>query len=471
MALKSVIVVRNKGQKVTDDYFKKALKDYTSLFSLTTIADGEISATCVTTGEKNAVSFEGDGGIKEISEAFEDHNLVMWLGQCDYEIGEGDRPPYTIVDKDGKSQIVAYLEGEFPGFVHPESSHPTETYVVAEYLAEKCQEVFDQQSEDIEKTLKVFDTPVFRKEIRNILLPRGNIVMFAANGEVMRFSVSEKTADLPWGWVSDHLGGTTVEKKEEKKLSPMEILKLKKSQKTEAKPPVEEPKTDTKVPPDAGKEQKPEEFAPPSDYFGNRLKKWYNRNREGGWKGTQGNGGHIPAIDWTKRPSIPAEHLKKSSALRAHKEFSGIGPENKGVITEVPSVISPSKISDLSTWLKSIELISPEKIQEVEDTYPTFTDQVPEELQYTLEKVCQWPSKKIREFIKGAAHEQALYSLLIEFMQEYREYMDMKEFVKWKGQQKEEKKDEPPAADMSKLSPMERLKLKKQQEAAQRKAM
>lgn len=415
MALESVIVIVDKDKTDLGDgsYFKKVLETYKDVSGFSVGEKGGITSFC----DNVSTTFDGDEGIKAVREAYKDNTIVFYFAKSSLPLGEEDLPPYHLcVDKDEKPIVVGYLDGAFPAFEQAESAHPPVSYAVGEFLQELCQNTFLQQSDDLDKTWEVFETPFFQRQIRNFLQPSGTLVLLTNDGRAMSFHEGKTSAKLEFGWTSNIAGYSPTLAKEEKPAptgpkTKAQLLREKMEQRLGKKPVVEAPKTDTKIPADAGKPAE-DTVAPPANVSdGRELRKWYNRHRTTGWEGNMHQkGGKYKRLDPDKREAFPVSELRDNSPLKPMPGQKT--PPKEGVEVDVPTIIPPGEKKDLDHFLK-IDLLDVEKVQEIEDKYPLFTEQEPmKTMGIKIEDVVRWPDKKLRELI--ATRKQATYALIRE---------------------------------------------------------
>jgi len=187
--------------------------------------------------------------VKEAMEAFPSDS-VYYFARSDSEIQKEDLQPYSLIQNDeGKSILMAFLEGTFPSYENNDT-HMPEHYVITDYVEGKLGEVWGQQEEDLTKVLKVIRTETFKREFTNLFIPRGMITLIAGTGEIFSYAKNDIAGSYPWGWTSnklDYLEGGAVSNTVSKAGQTL-AEKLKASAGKTTSVPITAPKTDTKIP-------------------------------------------------------------------------------------------------------------------------------------------------------------------------------------------------------------------------------
>jgi len=418
MAHKAIIIGKNKDKLIPDAYLEKVLAE----FGPSSDAKYHLSI---------GVAFPGDGvvehfeetpstptleSVKEAMEAFP-ADSVYYFARSDSEIQKEDLQPYSLIENDsGEATLMAFLEGTFPNY-EQNDSHMPEHYVIKDYIEEKLGEVWGQQEENLSKVLKVIQTETFKKEFKNLFIPRGMITLIAGTGEIFSYAKNDLAGSYPWGWTSnklDYVEGGSVPGAVSKAAQTL-AEKLKARAQGTATPtsvPISSPKTDTKIPDKVVEE---EEITVPHFNNGSARKKWFNRNFQ------------YKPEDWRTCSKVPAKALKGSSPLKmALKSFRQLPKEEIEAAqreaaeheADRPLIIHPNEkerlLKNFLSKLNDTKLISKEKIEALDETYPTFD----EATEYNLENMLHWSVETIDEFRKqyGGSVTNLINTLRIELL-------------------------------------------------------
>jgi len=397
MAHKAIIIGKNKDKVIPDAYLEKVLAE----FGPTSDAKYHLSIGVAFPSNGIVEHFEETpstptlDSVKEAMEAFPSDS-VYYFARSDSEIQKEDLQPYSLIQNDeGKSILMAFLEGTFPSYENNDT-HMPEHYVITDYVEGKLGEVWGQQEEDLTKVLKVIRTETFKREFTNLFIPRGMITLIAGTGEIFSYAKNDIAGSYPWGWTSnklDYLEGGAVSNTVSKAGQTL-AEKLRASAGKTTSVPITAPKTDTKIP---DKVVPDEEITVPHFNNGSARKKWFNRNFQ------------FKPEDWRTCSKVPAKLLKASSPLRMslksfkelpQDQIAAAQKEAAEVKADLPLMINKAEKDRLKekflTMLKDDRLISKEKIEQLDETYPTFD----EATDYDLPDMLHWSVETIDEFRK-----------------------------------------------------------------------
>lgn len=425
MARSGVVVIRNKDQHIPEK-LKDSLVD-----SCRAIGCAFVDGSKIESFSENAKP--SAKSIMESENAF-NFRQVLWFGCSEADFLEDDLQPFSLVeDIKGNKLIVAMLEGDFTPYDHPEDNHSTAYFVVNETLAEKVNKVYEDCDEDLKKTMQILQSKDFRDELKPVIHTNGWITLLCSNGEMVSYHPKDYNLHVTgaWGMASKSMGyeepkhgtaappaDTGIVENAAQKLARLRAEKAGKAPGTGPQPSVppvaQKGKTDTAIPPTAGKPKDNDDpiQLPPKEYLAHRKKdtlinKWWNRNFEYG-------------TDKSKRPAgwdsgligFPYSKLSTNSNLRAHRP----GETIRAPVPDIPPIISAKHIEIMNAergFLKDVNEDSPnllnlKSINELEENYSSFFEQC----DYPIHMFLRWSLKKKRDFVKE--YPQAAYTALVD---------------------------------------------------------
>lgn len=423
MARTGVVVIRNKDQHIPEK-----LKD-SLVGSCRAIGCAFVDGDKIESFSEN--STPTSKSIMEAENAF-NFRQVLWFGSSEADFLEDDLQPFSLVeDIKGNKLIVAMLEGDFTPYIHAGDNHSTAYFVVNETLAEKVNKVYEDCDEDLKKTMEILQSTEFRNELKTVVHSNGWITLLCSNGEMVSYHPKDYSWSVagPWGMASKSMGyeepkvgtaappdDTGVVESAAQRLARLRAEKSSKAPGTGPQPsvPPVTQKTDTAIPPTAGKPKEDNDpiQLPPKDYLTHRKKdtlinKWWNRNFEYG-------------ADKSKRPAgwesgqigFPYSKLGTNSPLRAHRP----GETIRAPTPDIPPIISAKHIEIMNAekgFLKDVDEDSPnllnlKSINELEENYSSFFEQC----DYPIHMFLRWSLKKKRDFVKE--YPQAAYTALVD---------------------------------------------------------
>ena len=206
MSQSGVTLRRKADTMVPNDVLELIVSKNPHAFGAAVVRDGKIETNkCEGTEAKEDVEF-----LCDTMKTFMGNEIVFGFVNSPAGLNvDEDVPPYGVLSDGETQQIVAFVEGEFPGFVHTESSHPAEFFFVQEHLIPKLQEISELVDNDVEKVMKAVNKPLFKKDLMNHVGIRGSVTLLACTGELITFAKDVKEGDsqeFQWGWLSQVYG-------------------------------------------------------------------------------------------------------------------------------------------------------------------------------------------------------------------------------------------------------------------------
>lgn len=321
------VIKVNPGKKVPQEYIEKLKLGTAVSISCLTRENGVIDATHLSTADE----YKPPENFGELETMYE-KQLRMYFVEYDKDVEECEeaRQPYSLVDgDDNKTVIAALASGEFAKHAHDKATFPPATQFIADYLAAKINELYEEKGKDTKKVFDAIDTAEFRKEVLEHLSPRGFVCLYSVNGDVvlLQNGNADHFGKFSWGETSDKLGyaeQTETPTEPTKPLTWAEKQAAKKAaaaggqQDIKSEPPKEAATTTPDKKPDvtilrngimANLTQR--SITPPDGSKGSDLRKFYESHLAGGHTECK----KLLGAEWKDRPPIPAQHLAKSSHL------------------------------------------------------------------------------------------------------------------------------------------------------------
>lgn len=377
-------------------------------------ANGDFMETQIIGTDKNADIVKTMTNMRT-ADTYLDDLLVFQFIHGTTEVNAGDHQPFEIVkDADGV-QIIAFAEGDFPSYEDPDKLHSNEYYLVQEFLDGEIKKVYQENDEDLAKTMQALADETYRKTMLEKVAPRGVITIQSSDGsDPVTYAVNEQGLQADWGYVSRTHGWSATETlhvaatatpgltPRQQKLAAMNAAKPngepaptpvepKPATTNTPKVPLRTEGTATKIPDRAAATM----VQIPTNLRGKHVKKYHEKH-------FGKNNVPVEAAWYKPRPVtdlLPTSHLARLNNLgdlgKATAAQTAAEPANPGKgIAEVPPMMPPQLKKTLMENIKkgNIGMYTPEQILEVEKEFPSFSDQIGE----PLEKLVLWSNKTLR---------------------------------------------------------------------------
>lgn len=204
-----LIITVNPNQVIADDYLQKALETHTKAVGFAVVKDGVVLSDIFTFSDVDLLD-----AMMKAQELHKDRFRFFSLLELDPKDVENldaeALQPYPILtrkNKKGEEETImaAMLDGDFGEYYKSEGNTPA-YHLVTDMLGEKIRACYKRNSQDIVKTCEEMTSPLFRKEIRAYLLPRGQITIIPVGFKPFSYSENELVGEYPWGTASKKLG-------------------------------------------------------------------------------------------------------------------------------------------------------------------------------------------------------------------------------------------------------------------------
>lgn len=245
-----VIIRRNKDTFVANEAFEKAIAENPTAWGAAVIDGGELN---VNRGDGHDLEF-----FQNTMKIYPDSDITFYLCNTESGISFDDVCPYEVLSHNDKTQVVAFIEGNFPGMVQEKSSHPPEFFLANTFIAPRLAEMFEALDYDIDKLMAYTEKPIFKKDLMANAVGRGYVTLLGVNGKSVSYAIGDSSKEFPWGWMSNTYGyGEITEKKPVAEETKPKAAFPKRSTVREpapksSVPPIAAPKTETAVKPAPG---------------------------------------------------------------------------------------------------------------------------------------------------------------------------------------------------------------------------
>jgi len=408
MSQSGTIVVRRAETFIPNAYLEKVIKANPHGWGAAIVQETEgKKELLINSGEAEGIEF-----FQETMKAFDKNDITFYFCNSEAGFNTADVSPYVLVStKDAEDadvpQVIAFIEGNFPGYAQKGSSHPPEYHLVEEILVPKFENIYDMLEGDLDKMAENFKKPHFKKEMLLTSVSRGTITIVMANGASITFEQNDLSAEYPWGWVSNTHGYTEAEeKKPEVVVEKKKTMFPKRSTVREAAPSaaiaeaVAPPKTETT----AVKNYTVKKERPPAHLSRKEKKNWYKSKIGYAPKGWE-NGVQIDTFVDTNGKLMTFAQVKELglNGIAVQKMANNPEPEKdtqpevvthdvakpveKQVTSEVLPIMSPDTRKYINDMMKNADvqkiiaenatrIADPKQIQQLEAKWASFQSQL-----------------------------------------------------------------------------------------------
>lgn len=214
MAQSGVIVHRKADTFPPNEYWEKVIAENPTAWGAVRVSEVDGHRFLEINSGVDGISLED---IQATLTEFKDQDITFYFCNSEAAVSIKDISPYILlcqpVEEDPEQEepkLVAFLEGNFPGYAQKDSSHPPEYHLVNDVLIPKFEGLFEMADGDIDKLMENLKKPHFKKELLLTSVSRGTITLVASNGVCLSFAQNDLAREFPWGWTSNHydFGGT-----------------------------------------------------------------------------------------------------------------------------------------------------------------------------------------------------------------------------------------------------------------------
>jgi hypothetical protein len=209
MAQSGVIVRRLADTFPPNEFWVKVMEENPTAWGA--VVESEVD------GHKFLEINTGDGLDIEVIQAtltqFKDSNITFYFCNSEIAISDKDISPFILLatpaeddPEQEEPRLVAFIEGNFPGYVKEKSSRPPEYHLVNDVLMPKLDGLFEMVDQDIDKLMENLKKPFFNKEMLSYSVSRGTITLVSSSGVCLNYAQNDLAREFPWGWTSNHYG-------------------------------------------------------------------------------------------------------------------------------------------------------------------------------------------------------------------------------------------------------------------------
>lgn len=212
MSHEGIVIIKEPNGVIAEEFLTEVLGEYKSCSGAAFSDNDDLDVS------RNA----GPADLKmleKIQEDFLDKRIVFYFGTHPEGSPEDEIQPFTILkDSNDDPVVVAFIDGEFPGFDKPASAHSSAFHYVNEHLIKIVHAAYANAGGDMDKLIENFGNMQFRENVKS-QLKRGAVVLMTYDGSAVAIPKSESIGDFDDFWTSDKLG--YEEEKEESKEAPI----------------------------------------------------------------------------------------------------------------------------------------------------------------------------------------------------------------------------------------------------------
>lgn len=146
---------------------------------------------------------DNDVDVPTVLKSFSKTNVITYAGIYPDQFNEEDIQPFELFkNPQGKTAAVLFLDGMFPNFNQPQSTHSEEFFAATTYLMEKFNKIYNDCGQDINKFYEHINTNnILKMEMDNLgggIHPM-SMVILTQHDKIKSFG---KLKDYDWGWMS-----------------------------------------------------------------------------------------------------------------------------------------------------------------------------------------------------------------------------------------------------------------------------
>lgn len=190
----------NAGHVVPDEYLQLLLdkKPNTFGFAVQNIEDGKPDLS-VTREEGTPTLAE----LKEFMRNRVDFNALVCFGYLTGKVNSDDILPLVLTDNDDKPFMAIGLEGDFPKFADPASSHTDEYNLASKILIPTLLEICEYADGDLEKIIAKLNAPLFNDTFLSHIGHRGIMNIMPLEGDIITLGKNDIGESYDWGSTSN----------------------------------------------------------------------------------------------------------------------------------------------------------------------------------------------------------------------------------------------------------------------------
>lgn len=302
---KGVIVGKLPEKNIPDQLIEKLLKEFDGYFSFAVCDMEPTPARIEHMGSINDPSSPTKlENVKGILELAEDKMALFFFAKNDKPWIEQSQQPFVLHrNSEGHSQIIAFVEGDFPNYDDPGMDRSAESMFFELTVVPKFKGLMDKHNNDTTLVWADLDDAGLRQDFKNAFGERGSLEIISIEHGAYIFDKNDLKKEFEWGWMSNHCGyqeGSFPAKEEPAK--PKSFLEAAKAILPGMKPSLPKPPKPV-VPRVNAKEDKEQLLFPPSTLNSKDLKIWYKIRLK--------DNNNFPKGDWrTSKPPLIYEHVK-----------------------------------------------------------------------------------------------------------------------------------------------------------------
>lgn len=206
-----MILRRAAGKPVPMALLEAIVKKYPTCAGFGLVLDGSLEADIVSgSGYSAKVLFD-----TLHDESFKDENMLLTFGNYPEGFSEQDRQPFSAL-KDGNELIaLAFLHGQFPGFINQDVKRSQHHNFVVNHVVPTMADLWQSSGKDFNKFKAGLNMVLVKNSLIAPAVGRSDVVLLLKDGEVLTYSKDGKTIMTDFGWTTDLCKVVATETKKE----------------------------------------------------------------------------------------------------------------------------------------------------------------------------------------------------------------------------------------------------------------
>lgn len=213
MQHKGIIVVKNQGKQVPDQFLEKVLEKYPSCYGVAFATEGDVLV------DRTRGTLTLEDLKDQLENILKDHTVTMFFGEFPNDFNDDDIMPMVLLGTNESPLLISFVEGDFSAYKQEESKHSDQFFFTHKVLIPQAKQIYDLTEGNWDKVMGALQQDHTKRMLLNGV-DAGCITLLDHRGELVSHVAGTESAKFDWGFTSQTLGykeGTYPEKKEESK--------------------------------------------------------------------------------------------------------------------------------------------------------------------------------------------------------------------------------------------------------------
>lgn len=156
------------------------------------------------------------GTLAKAQEIYKDKKMFFTFGNHPEGFPDDEMQPWTMLkDPNNEDLVVAFVDGEFPGFVKADSAYSSAFHFAYDFLQKEIHKIYMEVEGELPEFFKRLNSPSMKKLVAGHGNPRASITILAYDGTPLTYNKNDLFGDYPAFWTSNSLDYMTEEELEE----------------------------------------------------------------------------------------------------------------------------------------------------------------------------------------------------------------------------------------------------------------